>query len=276
MPAPEQSVLDGLVFLERNRFSVRVLRRRPFWRHFKTVVGALLVLTSVVANLVLWATLVEVYSELNRIRRNPFELGNYALTEVENVAGLRKVVFFGDSRIEDWSPMPKLRGVNAMNRGIGGQTSAQVLGRVRQHVLALHPDLVVLQVCVNDLKVLGAFEDEKEKLVEECVENITRIALALRPTKVLVTTVFPVGPVDLMKRMTIWSDSVLSAVREVNERLRKLNLPNVQVIDCDPILSEHGRMRTPFARDTYHLTEAGYRALNHHLAPKITRALAED
>lgn len=223
------------------------------------------------ANLVLWSTLVEVYAELNRVRRDPFERARYAEAEVPEKGSRPRVVLFGDSRMDDWRPPPSFSGVEVVNLGIGGQTSAQVLGRLEADVLPMKPDLVVIQVCMNDLKVMGRFEPERAAIVDTCVENVARMVERLEAAgvKAIVTTVFPVGPVDLKKRLTIWSGSVLDAVREANERLRRLRRPNLTLVDCDPLFSSSGRMRSPFAKDTYHLTEAGYRALGDYLAPKI-------
>jgi len=64
------------------------------------------------------------------------------------------VVFFGDSRAYDWPAPSGLEGLEFVNRGIGNQTTAQVLGRFEAHIAPLHPQVVVLQVGINDLKLI--------------------------------------------------------------------------------------------------------------------------
>jgi lysophospholipase L1-like esterase len=48
------------------------------------------------------------------------------------------------------------KGFSFVNRGINTQTSAQVLGRFDKHVVPLHPNIVIVQVGINDLKTIPA------------------------------------------------------------------------------------------------------------------------
>src|SRR5207248_2313748 len=64
----------------------------------------------------------------------------------------RRVVFFGDSITELWGPAdPKLFSDDTVNRGISGQTTAQMLGRFQQDVIALHPRVVHILAGTNDI-----------------------------------------------------------------------------------------------------------------------------
>ncbi len=65
--------------------------------------------------------------------------------------GENRVVFFGDSitdilKLEDSFP-----GKPYLNRGIGGQTTPQMLVRFRQDVIDLHPKVVVILAGTNDI-----------------------------------------------------------------------------------------------------------------------------
>jgi lysophospholipase L1-like esterase len=66
----------------------------------------------------------------------------------------RRVVFFGDSITDNWSK-PEYGGFfpgkRYVNRGVGGQTTAQMLGRFRPDVSALQPRAVVILAGTNDL-----------------------------------------------------------------------------------------------------------------------------
>jgi lysophospholipase L1-like esterase len=68
--------------------------------------------------------------------------------------GERRVVFFGDSITDNWSKPEHggfFPGRRYVNRGIGGQTTGQMLGRFRADVIALAPRAVVILAGTNDL-----------------------------------------------------------------------------------------------------------------------------
>lgn len=63
-----------------------------------------------------------------------------------------KVVFIGDSLTEAWATAePRFFSPTVLDRGIGGQTSEQVLLRFYSDVVALHPDIVHIMVGANDV-----------------------------------------------------------------------------------------------------------------------------
>ena len=56
--------------------------------------------------------------------------------------GENRVVFFGDSITDIWKLDEYFPGKPYINRGIGGQTTPQMLVRFRQDVIDLHPKVV--------------------------------------------------------------------------------------------------------------------------------------
>ena len=58
--------------------------------------------------------------------------------------GENRVVFFGDSITDIWKLADSFPGKPYVNRGIGGQTTPQMLVRFRQDVIDLHPKVVVI------------------------------------------------------------------------------------------------------------------------------------
>jgi acyl-CoA thioesterase I len=68
--------------------------------------------------------------------------------------GERRVVFFGDSITDNWSKEGYggfFPGKPYVNRGIGGQTTAQMLVRFRADVVELRPAAVVILAGTNDI-----------------------------------------------------------------------------------------------------------------------------
>ncbi len=66
-------------------------------------------------------------------------------------AGTHRVVFIGDSITEGWKLEKSFPGKPYVNRGISGQTSAQILLRFRQDAIDLDPEVVVILAGTNDL-----------------------------------------------------------------------------------------------------------------------------
>src|SRR6476646_11366876 len=62
-----------------------------------------------------------------------------------------RVVFFGDSITDIWKLDESFPGKPYVNRGIGGQTTSQMLVRFRQDVIDLRPKVVVILAGTNDI-----------------------------------------------------------------------------------------------------------------------------
>ncbi len=84
------------------------------------------------------------FGELGRYRE-----ANAALAAP--AAGENRVVFFGDSITDIWKLPDYFPGKPYVNRGIGGQTTPQMLVRFRQDVIDLRPKVVVILAGTNDI-----------------------------------------------------------------------------------------------------------------------------
>ena len=65
--------------------------------------------------------------------------------------GENRVVFFGDSITDIWHLEEYFPGKPYVNRGIGGQTTPQMLVRFRQDVIDLQPKVVIILAGTNDI-----------------------------------------------------------------------------------------------------------------------------
>lgn len=101
--------------------------------------------------------------------------------------GEPRVVFFGDSITDNWSKAGYggfFPGRPYVNRGIGGQTTAQMLVRFRADVLAVKASVVVILAGTNDIAgnagpvALGAVEDNLETMAELARAHRVRVVLA--------------------------------------------------------------------------------------------------
>jgi len=100
--------------------------------------------------------------------------------------GEDRVVFLGDEITENWGrgAAKFFPGKPYLNRGITGQTTPQMLVRLRQDVIALKPKVVVILAGANDLASVtgpitqGMFAENVMSIVELAKANDIRVVLA--------------------------------------------------------------------------------------------------
>jgi lysophospholipase L1-like esterase len=115
-----------------------------------------------------------------------YRADNAALPPPSN--GQKRVVFMGDSITDQWDDPAWSSGFFPgqpyVNRGINGQTTAQMLVRFRPDVIRLQPQVVVILAGTNDLASsfpepsLPAIRDNLTSMVELAQGNGMRVVLA--------------------------------------------------------------------------------------------------
>ena len=236
-------------------------------------------LLSLAANLFLVESSNHYFVAMSAVRLDPAGLKVYAAERVRLKAATKpRVVLFGDSRALMW-PAPKGLGddFEVVNRGVGNQTTAQILMRVESDVAPLRPAVVVLEAGVNDLKAIAEFPERRDEIVSSCEENLKKIVERCRATgaKIVLVSIFGIGDIALW-RWPFWSSEVESAVKQVNRFLPDLIGDQVTLLDADPVLEGgHGRIAPAYQYDFLHLTPAGYAALDEQLVP-LLRSLNHD
>src|SRR6266536_4019563 len=104
-------------------------------------------------------------------------------------AETNRVVFFGDSITDNWK-LEKYFGEKPYeNRGIGGQTTPQMLVRFRQDVIGLNPKVVVILAGTND--IAGNTGPMLSEDIEANLASMAELARANR-IKVILSSVLPI------------------------------------------------------------------------------------
>jgi acyl-CoA thioesterase-1 len=92
-------------------------------------------------------------------------------------AGADRTVFFGDSITELWGiAAPDLFRDDVIDRGVSGQTTAQMLGRFRADVIDLHPKIVHILAGTND--IAGNTGPTQLAWIEANIETMVELARA--------------------------------------------------------------------------------------------------
>ena len=128
------------------------------------------------------AMFVDDYGQLGRYREANAALRAPAQDE-------NRVVFFGDSITDGWRLDESFPGKPYVNRGIGGQTTPQMLIRFRQDVVNLHPKAVVILAGTND--IAGNTGPMRLEDIEADYASLADIARASR-IRVIFSSVLPI------------------------------------------------------------------------------------
>jgi lysophospholipase L1-like esterase len=129
------------------------------------------------------AIFVNDYGELARYRN-----ANAALKAP--APGEDRVVFFGDSITDIWKLDESFPGKPYINRGIGGQTTSQMLVRFRQDVIDLQPKAVVILAGTND--IAGNTGPIANQDIEANLASMAELAQVHR-IRMIVSSILPVN-----------------------------------------------------------------------------------
>lgn len=216
------------------------------------------------------------YKELYQVRLDPLGLQISPVPEQTDAKPM--VVGIGDSRMRSWSIKQNSDRWTFKNWGINSQTSEQVLLRMQLGIENMNPSVVIVQVGINDLKLIPLFPDRAEAITSKCKTNISMMTnLAVQNgSKVILTTIFPHATPGLARSM-ITDISVKEAIDEVNLFIKGLASADVWVYDSHARLVRRsdGVVDPEYALDFLHINEAGYEALNQEIIPIITDALSQ-
>lgn len=180
-----------------------------------------------------------------------------------------RVVFFGDSITEGWSHLPFIaENAHYVARGIGGQTTLQLLVRFRADVIDLKPTLVHIMAGTND--VAGNNGPESDTDIEEAIQSMVELAL-YHHIKVVLASIPPA--IDFS-----WHPGLnpVARIRRLNEWIKSYAIrAGVGYVDYWPALAtEDGAMKSRLSVDGVHPNARGYKAMQPLAAAAIQSSLA--
>ena len=137
----------------------------------------------------------ELYREGNaRMLMNDFgQLERYAKDDAsvgQPAPGEKRVIFFGDSITDIWKLDESFPGKHYLNRGIGGQTTPQMLVRFRADVIDLHPSVLVVLAGTND--IAGNTGDETLDQIEGDYATMAELAKA-HAIRIIFSSLLPIN-----------------------------------------------------------------------------------
>lgn len=191
------------------------------------------------------------FNELINLKR--YEKANAEL--LLPVKGEKRVVFIGNSITQGWADQrPEFFKSNGyVGRGIGGQTSPQLLSRFRRDVINLKPVAVVINIGTNDIaENTGPYDPDFT------LGNIMSMAELAKANgiKVILSSVLPVAEYPWRKEIK----DVPDKIEALNAGIRAYAKKNkFAYIDYYAVMHDENRaLRGTYGRDGVHPVAEGY------------------
>lgn len=174
-------------------------------------------------------------------------------------AGKPRVVFLGDSITDGWRLNEYFPDHDFVNRGISGQITSQMLGRMKADVITLKPDAVVLLGGTNDLArgiPVSAITGNIEMIAELCAYN---------KIKLIIASVLPVSDyhMHVNPAFEMSKRRPPAQIEAINTWARAYaGQHNLGFLDYHAAMrDERGMLKAELADDGLHPNAAGYRIM---------------
>lgn len=185
-------------------------------------------------------------------------------------AGDNRVVFMGNSITEGWYSADSVffKQNKYINRGIGGQTTPQMLVRFRADVINLEPKVVVILAGTND--IAGNTGPSTLEMIENNIASMAELANA-HHIRVILCSVLPVLDYP-------WKRGLKPAEKIValNDWIRSYaGKNNCIYIDYWKVFAgEDKGMKAGYSKDGVHPTMKGYKIMEPFVKKAIHEALS--
>lgn len=204
------------------------------------------------------------FGEIGRYRQDNAKLGPPATSE-------NRVVFFGDSITDMWPLAEYFPGRPYINRGIGGQTTPQMLVRFREDVIALQPRVVLILAGTNDIA-----GNTGPMSLEEIKSNYASFAELAKShdIRVVFSSVLPINNYTAESK-ELFADRSPAKILQLNKWLKDYCAANglVYLDYFSPMVDEKGLLKRNLAEDGLHPNKAGYAIMAPLAEAAITKAL---
>jgi lysophospholipase L1-like esterase len=189
-------------------------------------------------------------------------------------AGENRVVFFGDSITDIWHIDEYFPGKPYINRGIGGQTTPQMLVRYRQDVIDLQPKVVIILAGTND--IAGNTGPMRLEDIESDYASLAELA-RVHNIKVIYCSVLPVHNYT-PKAQDLFAQRSPEKILALNRWLQDYcatTANGCSYLDYfSALVDDKGLMKKDLADDGLHPNAAGYKIMAPLAEGAIEKALA--
>jgi lysophospholipase L1-like esterase len=182
----------------------------------------------------------------------------------------QRVVFFGDSITDIWKLDDSFPGKHYINRGIGGQTTPQMLVRFRPDVIELKPAVVVVLAGTND--IAGNTGDETLEQIEGDYATMAELAKAngIRPVFASVMPINNYNPTALRFFLQRSPEKILALNVWLKNYCADQGLVYLDYFSA--MVDERGMLKAELTGDGLHPNAAGFAVMAPLAEAAIERA----
>ena len=202
------------------------------------------------------------------------ELARYrAANEALNppAPGENRVVFFGDSITDIWHLDESFPGKPYVNRGIGGQTTSQMLVRFRQDVINLELKVVVILAGTND--IAGNSGPISNKDIEANLMDFAELA-KLHNIRVVFASLLPVNNYTERSK-DFFAQRPMDRILDLNNWLKDYSAKNdlIHLNYFSAVVDENGMLKRDLSDDGLHPNKSGFAVMAPLAEQAIEKAL---
>jgi lysophospholipase L1-like esterase len=175
--------------------------------------------------------------------------------------GENRVVFFGDSITDIWHLEEYFPGKPYINRGIGGQTTTQMLVRFRQDVIDLQPKVVIILAGTND--IAGNTGPMRLEDIEANYASFAELAL-IKNIKVIYCSMLPVHNYTEKAKDFFAQrppEKIIALNRWLKDYCATASNGCVYLDYFSSMVDDKGLMKKDLADDGLHPNAAGYKIM---------------
>jgi lysophospholipase L1-like esterase len=168
----------------------------------------------------------------------------------------KRVIFFGDSITDMWKLQGSFPGKPYINRGIGGQTTSQMLVRFRQDVIDLQSKTVVILAGTND--IAGNTGPISNEDIEANYASIAELA-RVHNVRVIFSSILPVHNYT-PESQEFFAQRSPERILALNRWLKDYCAANdlVYLDYFTAMVDDKGLLKKDLADDGLHPNKAGY------------------
>ena len=188
-------------------------------------------------------------------------------------AGENRVVFMGDSITDIWKLEDSFPGKPYVNRGIGGQTTPQMLVRFREDVIDLQPKVVVILAGTND--IAGNTGPMRLEDIEANLSSMTELA-RLHGIRVILSSLLPVHNYTERSK-DFFAQRPMEKILALNRWLKDYCAAQhlIYLDYFSHMLDDKGLLQRDLSDDGLHPNAAGFKVMAPLAEAAIEKALKE-
>jgi len=170
-----------------------------------------------------------------------------------------RIVFMGDSITEEWGRLSPdfFQSNDYVNRGIGGQTTPQMLLRFKQDVININPAIVFILAGTND--IAGNTGPANLNMITNNIFSMAELSISYN-IKVVLSSILPVDRYPWANHIK----EVPETISKINQKVKSFSQKH-SIIYLDyysSMLGQNRGLKKDYTTDGVHLNKKGYKVMS--------------